>query len=214
MKKIGKLITLEGADGSGKSTNAKVLKEFLESQGYSVHLTREPGGSEVGEKIRDILLNNKISGVTETLLFAAARADHIEKVIKPHLAHGTIVISDRFVDSSYAYQGWGRVLYDETLMVNDMALQGFEPDHTLFFDIPLEESIRRLEERNRRLSDNNRLDDESLHFKDRVFKGYQHCLKTYSHRMVRIDALPEPEEVAAKVIAWARLHFPPVEADS
>ncbi len=208
MSKVGKFISLEGADGAGKSTNVKVLKSFLESQGYKVLVTHEPNG-----KYRDIILNEKLTGLAEMFMFAANRAEHVAKLIKPHLEKGYIVISDRYVDSSYAYQGSGRDLEEETLIVNDWAMQGLMPDHTLFFDIPFEESIRRLEERNRRASDiaNNRLDDETVEFKRKVFSGYEKCLKLYSHRMVRIDALPEEAEVAAKVIAWARIHFPAVE---
>lgn len=209
-KHPGAFITFEGPDGAGKTTNIRVMQETLEERGYSVVITREPGGTPVGEKLREILLNDYVDSITEMLLMAAARREHLVNVIKPLMGAGNIVISDRFVDSSYAYQGFGRQLLDETYIANDWVLAGFQPNHTLFFDIPLEESIRRLNERQRRSTDNDRLDKEKLEFKHQVYLGYQHALKTAPNRMVRIDALPEPEVVAEKVRAWVRQHFPVV----
>ena len=215
MNKVGKFISLEGSDGAGKTSNIAILKQFLEERGYAVHVTREPGGngSEVCEKIREILLDkgNKICAKTEMLLMAASRAEHIEKVILPYLRAGHVVLSDRYVDSSYAYQGFGRGLEDATFKVNQFATDGLEPDFTLFFDIPFEESQRRLAERHRRSGDNNRLDNETVEFKKAVYDGYQQCFLNFPHRMVRIDALPELPVVQAKVLEWARIHFPVLE---
>ena len=129
---IGKFITLEGVEGVGKSTNLELISDLVESGGYDVLLTREPGGTRLGERVRDILLDKKETGMTpmaELLLMFAARAQHVEEVIKPALARGTWVVSDRFTDSSYAYQGGGRQLGSDVVAeLEQLVLGDFRPD--------------------------------------------------------------------------------------
>lgn len=205
-KTKGSFITLEGADGSGKTTNIQVLKEALFEAGYISHLTREPGGSYIAEKIRHLILNEKMYPLTELLLFAAARADHVHTQILPMLNDGIVVISDRFADSSFAYQGAGRNLEEKTLQLERFVLDGFEPDYTLYFNVTLAESERRLEQRR---DETNRLDEESIAFKRRVYDGYDRRFKQNPHRMVNINAMLSPEEVAAQVRQWVQDVFVP-----
>lgn len=200
----GKLITLEGPDCSGKSSNMAALAEHLVKRGYKVVMTREPGGTELGDRIRSLLLNEHMASKTELLLFAAQRAEHMAKRIMPALELGYIVISDRFFDSTYAYQGTGRDLVKEVLLLEQFVLDGFEPDYTLFFDVPNEEASRRL---NLRQGKQDRLDKETEQFRSRVFQGYQDRFIANPHRMHRIDALPEFAQVSSQVIAWANSVF-------
>lgn len=199
----GLFLTFEGPDGSGKSTAAKYLVDKLKSKDFDVYYTREPGGTLVAEKIRDIILSKKIdeeiSPMTELLLFAAARAQHIEKVIKPKMDQGTIVVSDRFSDSSFAYQGLGRGFIREVLALEDMVHQGFEPDYTLFFDVTLEESIRRI---SLRPEASNRLDDEGIIFKSKVYEGYTIRFEQNQHRMYKIDAMQDISGVQDQIDQW------------
>ena len=136
----GLFITFEGIDGCGKSTQFQMLKEYLETQGVDFIVVREPGGTVIGEKIREILLNKKndsMRPLTELLLFEAARAQIAEEVIRPALEKGTCVLCDRFFDSTYAYQGYARKLgADKVLLLNDLATAGLEPDITFLIDIP------------------------------------------------------------------------------
>lgn len=202
----GIFITLEGPDGSGKTTVAQKLVDHLRNKGYPVTHTREPGGTPVAEKIREILLNNHMYGRAEVLMFAAARIQHYEDVIRPALAVGRIVISDRFADSTYAYQAGGRGLHKEALEMEKYALNGFEPNHTLFFNITLEESLKRLKERA-----GDKLDvfeKERNDFRQRVYEGYLERFKQNPHRMVEINAMPAPDVVLKQVTDWADTIFP------
>lgn len=200
----GKFITFEGCDGSGKTSNIEVLAEHLRNRGYKVITTREPGGTPVAEKIRDIILQNHLEPRAELLLFAAARIEHVEKKIREHVARGYIVISDRFHDSTYAYQAGGRRMPKEMVLdMERLALGDFKPNYTLFFDIPLEESKRRLALREK----SDRFDEASEQFRERVYNAYQERYAQNPDRMHRIDALPELAEVSAQVIAWANIHF-------
>jgi dTMP kinase len=202
----GKFLTLEGVDASGKSTNIQPLAEHLRSRGYKVHVTREPGGSPAAEAIRGVLLNKdlEMSDATELLLFLAARRDHVEKVIKPYLEKGYVVISDRFSDTMYAYQGHARGLSEMMLSLEQTLGGEIEPDYTLFFDIPFEESCRRLAARTEK---QDRMDLQASDFRRRCFDGYQIRFKENQHRMHRIDALPNPKVVKEKVLAWANAVF-------
>lgn len=202
----GKLITLEGPDGSGKSTNLPYLAELLKSKGYLVDCTREPGGTLVGEKIRDLLLSEQMTPMAELLLFAAARAEHIETFIKPALAAGYIVLCDRFADSTYAYQGVGRGYNNSVLALETMVHAGFEPDHTLFFDVTLEESQKRLAGR---AGQPDHFDLANDAFKTKVYQGYQTRFKQNSHRMHRINAMLSPEWVRIQIKDWVNLRFVP-----
>lgn len=202
----GRFITLEGPDGSGKTTNVNVLRDALIARGYTnVVLSREPGGTDLGERIRDILLHTDMAAMTELLLFAAARAEHVEAKIKPALEAGAIVISDRFSDSSFAFQGYARDRIKEVLELEKIVLVGFEPDYTLFFNVTLPECERRMKIR----GGENRLDAETLDFKRKVYEGYLRRLETHRHRMCEIDAMPIPSEVSANVIRWVDTVFVP-----
>jgi len=142
----GKFIVFEGVDGSGKSSTLDKVVSLLKGYGFEVVLTREPGGTPLGEKVRDLLLYEEMHPETEALLMFAARREHVEKVILPALKRGAIVVSDRFVDSSFAYQCGGRGLSVEKMRALEFwTLEGLTPDLTLFFDLPVEVSMKRLE---------------------------------------------------------------------
>lgn len=201
----GKFITIEGPDGAGKTTNVKILVGWLQDRGYDVVYTREPGGTPLGEQIRGILLNQPMAPMTEIMMFCAARAEHLEQLIRPSLKQGKIVICDRFSDSTYAYQAAGRGWFKEVEIMENVIHGNFEPDHTLFFNVTLEESMRRLHERTGGKLDV--FEQEKKEFRERVYQGYQVRFKHKQHRMVLIDAMQTPEEVAAQVIAWAEKTF-------
>ena len=206
----GKLISLEGGDASGKSTNVPYLVSLLKEAGYDVVQTREPGGTPIGEEIRIMLLRKResanITPMTELLLFAAMRSQHIEELIVPSIKLNKIVVCDRFTDSTYAYQGTGRGLMDEVMNLEDMVEAGLEPDHTLFFDITLEESKRRMALR--KLTPD-RLDAEHDLFKAYVHSGYLKRYKYNLHRMVRIDANKELSDVQQQIKKWVDEVFIP-----
>jgi len=206
MVKPGKFITFEGPECGGKSGVVPILAEHLRARGYFVCTTREPGGTPLADKLRDLLLHsNAMTGLTELLLLSAGRHDHVETYIKPALAKGWVVISDRFADSSYAYQGAGRGMKQAVQVMEEMVLNGFEPDYTLFFDIPLVESRRRMQLRKSGQPD--RIESENDAFHERIYQGYQERLRTHHHRMVRIDALPKSQTVINSVLAWADAAF-------
>lgn len=214
----GKFITFEGVDCSGKTTNITILANHLRERGYKVVTTREPGGTRVGDKIRNILLEqvelDAMDPTTELLLFLAARNEHIKKIVLPHIEKGYIVLCDRFYDSTFAYQGYGRGMLSQLQMLGEYVNGGILPDHTLFFNLPFEESVRRLALRSEK---QDRLDLEEETFRRKVYEGYQARLGTPSpadgifHYVVRkihhINALPEPDEVSASVKAWANAVF-------
>ncbi len=191
----GKFITVEGTDGSGKSTQIELMMRYLEEKGADIVFTREPGGTEISEKIRKIILdinNKKMTGTTEALLYAAARSQHVEEKIIPALEDGKIVICDRFVDSSIAYQGAARNLgIDSIMQMNSFALHGIMPDMTLFFDLAPEKGI--LRKKNERALD--RLEAEKLDFHKRVYEGYKMMCESYPDRIVAINADRRVEDV-------------------
>ena len=194
MKQKGQFITFEGPEGAGKTTVIATLHERLEAAGKQVVLTREPGGIRIAEQIRSIILDNdntEMDAKTEALLYAAARRQHlIEKVI-PALNAGAIVLCDRFIDSSLAYQGYARGLgIDEVLLINQFAIENTMPDLTIFFDINPEEGLARIMNNSSR--EKNRLDKESVAFHDGVYEGYKELLQRYPERIVVTNArLPE-----------------------
>jgi len=179
----GIFITLEGIDGSGKDTQAKMLAKYLEKKGYSVLITREPGGTSVGEKIREILLNPEIEKVdsrAEVLLFAASRAQIVSNVIKPALKEGKIVISNRYVDSSYTYQGMAREIgLDWVIEVNKWATRELLPDITFFLDIPEEVGLERVD-RSRNIRD--KIEKNGKIFQKKVREGYYKLAKMFPER--------------------------------
>lgn len=186
---MGCFITLEGPDGSGKTTQAHLLVEWLRDRGHDVLLTREPGGTDIGDQIREVLhdsANATMDARTEFLLYSASRAQHVSELIRPSLAAGRVVISDRYADSSLAYQGYGRGLDLETLhTITAFATQGLRPDLTLYFDIAAGEGLQR-----RLLSGEtwNRMDAEALAFHRRVRAGYLELASEEPHRWKIIDA--------------------------
>lgn len=203
---IGRLITFEGADAAGKSTQLAFLVALLIEKGYDVVQTREPGGTLVGEKLRVIILQEKMSPVSELLLFATMRAEHMATKILPSIAEGKIVVCDRFSDSSYAYQGVARGYVEKVLELEKFVLEGFEPHHTLFFDISLEESAKRL---NRRSDSQDVFERELRDFKQKVYTGYQRRFTDHPNRMVRIDSMGTVEEVRSLVRSWVEEVFIP-----
>ncbi|AGM24596.1 dTMP kinase [Spiroplasma chrysopicola] len=194
-------ITLEGIDGSGKTTIAKLLREKLRSEGYNVVLTREPGGDEIAEQIREIILskkNEKMDPWTEALLYIAARCQHVSQDILPALKEGAIVICDRFMDSTSAYQGYARGLGIRTLdEIQSMVLGTTKPDLTLFFDIEPKVALNRMQERSE--DEMNRLDLEKSTFHEKVYEGYQVLISEHSERIKVIDADKSINEVLEQV---------------
>lgn len=191
-----KFITFEGPDGSGKTTVSTAVAERLTKEGYPVHYTREPGGSQIAEQIRRIILDPNNVGEdpkTEALLYAASRRQHLVDIVLPNLAKGVHVLSDRFVDSSLAYQGFGRGLgMEEVYAINQFAIEGHLPDHTIFLNVDSEIGLARIKAHRSSLD---RLDQEALDFHTRVFEGYQRVLQQYKDRMIVIDASRDVKEV-------------------
>ena len=199
MKK-GLFITFEGPDGSGKTTVSKAVADQLLAEGYQVRYTREPGGSAISEKIRDIILdpaNTEMDPRTEALLYAASRRQHLVDIVLPLIEQGVTVISDRFVDSSIAYQGYGRQIgADEVYAINAFAIENYMPVKTIFLNVSAETGLARIQA-NRAVLD--RLDAESTDFHKRVFDGYQKVIAQYADRMIVVDASREVDEVIAEV---------------
>lgn len=190
-KMQGKLITIEGLDGAGKTTVIKnVLKRLANHSELEFVYTREPGGNQIAEQIREVILNQKNSNmdaVTETLLYAAARRQHLIEDIKPMLEQGKVVICDRFVDSSIAYQGVGRgVGYDKVKQINDLITDEIKPDLTLYFEIEPEIGLKRISDH--RIDEVNRLDKEEVKFYKKVAQGYRQLIKNDPERFEIINA--------------------------
>ncbi len=189
----GLFLTLEGLDGSGKSTQAGLLRAFLEGRGLRVVLTREPGGGL--PEVRDLLLGGELSPEAEYLLFSADRAEHVRRVILPSLEQGAWVVSDRYLDSSLAYQGFGRGLPLAWLLeVAKEATLGLTPRLTFLLDLPPEEALRRVK-------DPDRLEREGLAFFQRVREGYLFLAEREPHRFVVLDARRSVAEVAEEIRA-------------
>jgi dTMP kinase len=190
-------ITFEGGEGSGKSTAIRKIVSELEKEGYEVVLTREPGGTPISEEIRNVILDKKNTDMdprTEALLYAASRRQHIVQKILPALKEGKIVICDRYLDSSLAYQGGARGLgIDNVLAMNLFATEGLEPDLTLLFDIKPEVGLARIAANSGR--EVNRLDVEKLSFHNQVRAAFQELAKRFPKRYFTIDASQSPEAV-------------------
>lgn len=201
----GMFITVEGPEGSGKTTVSSHVYEALLKEGVKIIHTREPGGIAIAEQIREVILdkeNIKMDGRTEALLYAAARRQHlIEKVI-PALESGTHVICDRFLDSSLAYQGWARGIgLNGVLSINEFAIEGCMPDMTLFFDLPPSVGMERIAKNKQR--EVNRLDLETIQFHEKVYEGYKEVEKMYSGRIVPINAsipLVDVQRIATGIV--------------
>jgi dTMP kinase len=197
----GKFITFEGIDGSGKSTQVRLLADDLRFRGFNVLTTQQPGGTPLGRRLREAFLDTEenIAPMAELLLFAADRAQHVEFLIKPALAEGRIVISDRYADATVAYQGAGRG-FSQTVIkqVVQLATGGLKPDLTLFFDIPVGVSLQRTHKRNEMGELKNRLDKENSEFYERVRNAYHEIIAKEPKRFRVIDASASVEEVHAK----------------
>ncbi len=195
MKK-GLFITFEGPDGSGKTTVSTAVCDRLIREGYAVRYTREPGGSNIAEEIRNIILdpkNTDMDARTEALLYAASRRQHLVDKVLPALNEGVTIISDRFIDSSLAYQGCGRELGIEAVYdINQFAVEGYMPYKTIFLNVDVETGLERIRKGREYLD---RLDQESVAFHDRVYKGYQEVIRKYAERMIIIDANRMKDEV-------------------
>lgn len=201
----GVFISLEGPDGSGKTTVSKLVQEQLEAEGYRVLLTREPGGIDIAEQIRNIILdiNNTAMEIrTEALLYAAARRQHLVEKVQPAIKEGYIVICDRFIDSSLVYQGVARGIgIDTVYQVNQFAIEDIMPKKTIFFDIPYDLGLKRIGKGNR-VAD--RLDLETNEFHQKVYDGYMTICEMYKDRIVKINANTTIEEVKEQVLKQVR----------
>ena len=192
----GKFITFEGPEGSGKSTVIKAIKDFLENEGYNILVTREPGGIKIAEDIRSIILNKdnvEMDAHAEALLFAAARSQHFNEKIKPALEADKIIICDRFIDSSLAYQGHARGLgIDNVYNINKFAIGDNLPELTIFIDVPPEVGLKRVFSNIRKVD---RLDLETLAFHELVYEGYMLIAKKYKNRFKIVDGTNPVEQV-------------------
>jgi dTMP kinase len=199
----GWFITFEGGEGTGKSTQLELLDEWLRTLGHSTLLTREPGGTELADAVRAILLNPDLEpdGLTEIFLLEAARRDHVERVIRPTLEEGTIVLCDRFTDSSLVYQGVVRGLgWEKVETLNRLATGGLEPDLTLVFDMDPEQALARAQSRNSKATiRESRLDDEPADFHRRVREGFLELARREPDRVRVIDAFGRPDKVFARI---------------
>ena len=188
MEKLkGKFITFEGVEGAGKSTQSKLLVEYLNNNGIEAVWTREPGGSEGAEEIRKLLINgavNKWDGITELLLMYASRRDHTEKKVKPLLAEGKVVISDRYFDSSLAYQGYGHNLdLSKIQKIREVVLDDFKPDITIILDLDIKKGLERTNIR----GEKNRFEDMDITFHNRVRDGFLHISQAEPERVKLLD---------------------------
>lgn len=200
----GIFISFEGIEGSGKTEQSKLLYEYLKKSGYKVILTGEPGGTMIGLKIRNLLLsteNRKMTPVSELLLYNASRAQHMKEVILPSLKKGFIVISDRFIDSTKAYQGYGRGI-DLKLIesIEGIVIEGIKPDLTILLDLDVKIGLKR----NRGINKIDRLELEDVKFHKRVREGYLKIAKKEPKRIKVIDASKTMEEIHKKIVGVVR----------
>lgn len=198
---------MEGPDGSGKTTQIELLKEYLEKKGYDSIVTREPGGTVISEAIREIILNTaytEMSHTAELLLYAAARAQLVNQVIAPALLEGKAVICDRFVDSSAVYQGIGRGLGVDTVYgVNNYAMGDVRPKLTIFMDLDAETGIQRKEKQ----TELDRMEQEDLSFHKRVVEGYRRLAELYPERIFPVDATLPVEEIHRIIVSEVEKRF-------
>ena len=196
----GKFITFEGCDGCGKSTQLKMLSKYLTEKDIPHVFTREPGGGKISEQIREILLNGKNSEMTdecEALLYAASRVQHLQDVVEPALKEGKLVICDRYVDSSIAYQAYGRNLGVEFISkINAYALENYLPNVTVFIDLSPKAAFLR----KHGADENDRLEQAGMAFHERVYEGYLALAKDNPNRVARVDGAGTPEEIFKEVV--------------
>ena len=193
----GLFITFEGADGCGKTTQIKLLDEYLRSKGYKTLLTREPGSKGLGEKLREILLNydGEVAPACESFLFLADRAQHVECIIKPALRNGVIVLCDRHTDSTLAYQGYGRGLdLEEIKQLNNIATGGLKPELTLLFDVDIETSQARVGK------EKDRMESAGIEFFEKVRKGFLEIAKAEPDRVKVLNSADTIENIHKKFV--------------
>ena len=199
--KPGKFITVEGVEGAGKSTNLRVAEEFLREQGIDLIVTREPGGTEYAELIRELLLahhEEDLDANAELLLIFAARAQHLNRLILPALERGTWVLCDRFTDATYAYQGEGRGLGRDKVALLESFVQGdIRPDHTLILDVPVEVGLKRVDTR----GDRDRFETENRAFFEAVRTAYLELVNQHPERYTLIDTVQSLDEVKSDIRA-------------
>jgi dTMP kinase len=199
--RLGPFITFEGPEGSGKTTQMQELADYVQQQGYDVLCTREPGGSRIGDRVREILLDpdhTEMARITEFLLFSAARAQHVEQVIRPQLERGGIVLCDRYADSSLAYQGYGNQLDLDTLrLITRFATDQLAPDLTFYLDIDVVEGLQR------KVGGEgdawNRIEEKGIAYHQRVRAGYLEMIAQEPERWVRLDATGDVHHIQAAI---------------
>ena len=196
----GKLISIEGGEGAGKSTVLNAIREFLEQAGFVVTVTREPGGTAVGEKIRQLLLapENPMAAEAELLLMFASRAQLVRELIEPELAKGHIILTDRFTDASFAYQGGGRGISEDKIDILERQFVGIKPDLTLLLDLGVEQGLARAQARGQGLD---RIEQEQTDFFDKVRNAYLSKAHQEPQRIKVIDASKPAEQVLQSVLA-------------
>lgn len=201
--KTPRFITFEGIDGAGKSTHVEPLARYLRNRGIDVLVTREPGGTPLGESLRELVLAHPMDASAETLLMFAARFEHVSKVIRPALNAGQWVLSDRFSDASFAYQCGGRGVSWNHLTYLEKWL-GLEPDLTFFFDLPPDQAKARVERAQRQ---QDRFEREQADFFARVRQGYEQRLKEHPRRICRLDSSHQPAQVFEHLLAALEEHL-------
>ncbi|MED3645615.1 dTMP kinase [Halalkalibacterium halodurans] len=198
----GCFITVEGGEGAGKTSALDAIEEMLRENGRSVVRTREPGGIPIAEQIRSIILDvdhTRMDPRTEALLYAAARRQHLVEKVLPALEAGHVVLCDRFIDSSLAYQGYARGIgFEDILAINEFAIEGRYPDLTLLFRVDPDVGLSRIHRDQSR--EQNRLDQEALTFHQKVKEGYERIVETYPERVVEIDANQSFDQVVADAV--------------
>lgn len=196
----GLFITFEGTDGAGKTTQIKLLEEYLTKKGFEVFCTREPGGNKISEAIRNLIIdvdNSDMTEATEALLYAAARAQHVAADIMPVINNGGVVISDRFLDSSLVYQGYARGMGEKNIQsINKCAVGQLEPDITFFLRLNPKDGI----ERKKNQAELDRIESESFNFHKRVYDGYVNLARRNKHRIKTVDALNSIECIHEEIV--------------
>lgn len=199
--KTGKFITIEGCDGCGKSTQTERLKEYFDKHGFTYVSTREPGGGKISEAIRELILDGKNAEMTdecEALLYAAARVQHLSDTVAPALEAGKIVLCDRYVDSSFAYQAEGRGLGDKFVAsINAYAIERFTPDATIFIDLPPREAFLRKHGADK----NDRMELAGEAFHERVYRGFLKQARENKERFIVVDGRKSKDEMFADILA-------------
>ncbi len=195
----GKFVTFEGGEGVGKTTQLRLVRQYLEEKGVDAIFLREPGGNDISEKIRNIILdisNSAMTGMCEAMLYSAARAQLTEEVIKPALQQGKLVVCDRFIDSTFAYQGIARGLGADKVALNRMACGEVMPDLTIFLDLSPSLAFAR----KGGADSDDRLEQEGFDFHNKVYDGYQQAAKLYPDRIVKIDCSGDAISTHKKIV--------------